>query len=382
MGGRRHRPSVPLAPFPRHRANMKWLHEYHFLRIWNGKLILWDYKNHTQFEVEPAYLTRLIDYSRGLCPSPDSIDAEIAATGVLADRRPDENWGWDWLSHVFHYGTCHPLPPEPGVDESKAVEYDKEYIAFCRSISDRAPEVELIKGGKVVDLPAPDMCVLRGASLWDTLARRRTCRDFTPCAVDLGAVANLLSATFGEVSWTDPHLPPDTATYGYRRTSPSAGSLQCTEPYLWAANIDGLPPGIYHYLSRRHQLEVIKEGLPEHPMGTYLCNQYWANDLPFGIFITCNLKKMWWKYPHSRAYRPMLMEVGHLSQTLNLCITALGLHPWLTGYFHDKEINDLLGASEPEEHVLLMVGGGHGTGSAYSRIRRQLTAKLSRERQI
>ena len=114
--------------------------------------------------------------------------------------------------------------------------------------------------------------------------------------------------------------------------------------------------------------------MPEHPLGTYLCNQLWSNDLPFAIVMTCTFEKLWWKYPHSRAYRPMLMELGHLSQTLNLCIVAKGLKPWLTAYFHDKELDNVLNVGKAE-HAFLVVGGGHGSGSSYSRAFRQVASE-------
>lgn len=68
----------------------------------------------------------------------------------------------------------------------------------------------------------------------------------------------------------------------------------------------------------------------------------------------------------------MLLDVGHLSQTANLLITALGLHPWLTGYFHDKEINELLEVNLPSEQVIFLVGAGNGTGSSYTTEVREL----------
>lgn len=68
----------------------------------------------------------------------------------------------------------------------------------------------------------------------------------------------------------------------------------------------------------------------------------------------------------------MLLDVGHLSQTANLLITALGLQPWLTGYFHDKEINELLALNTSTEHIIFLVGAGHGSGSSYTKETRSL----------
>ncbi|MEJ8812068.1 SagB/ThcOx family dehydrogenase [Variovorax ureilyticus] len=349
-----------------------WLNTSHFLKIHEGKLIFWDYKSHCQFELSVPHLLRLIDFSTGSTVRDTILDREINQAGVLTDHSANSAWKWDWLAHIFHYGTCHPLPPAIGLTDQIAFDYTKSYTDFCESISDREPEVELIKGGLQINLPKPDLESFHSLSLWEVLAKRRTCRDFDGSAISLTDVSDLLFVAFGDQRAPDPTIPPNVKTYGFRRTSPSAGGLQCTEPYLWAINVEGLPTGIYHYLSRQHKLEIVTEGPPPHPIGTYLCNQQWANDLAFAIFMTCRMEKMWWKYPHSRAYRPMLMDVGHLSQTLNLCITSKHLHPWMTGYFHDSEIAELLQCTPELEHPILMVGAGHGSGSSLSRESREL----------
>lgn len=344
-----------------------WLSAFHFLKINEGKTILWDYKNHTQFEIEKNHLGRLREYSNGSVYSDSALDQEILQSGILTEEPPNTKWGWDWLAHIYHYGTCHPLVPQTGSTEEQKLEYAQSYANYCASLSSTQPEIDVIKGGERISLPAPNLEAFESTSLWESLAKRRTCRDFDASSISVSDIADLMFSTFGDQKTSDPSMPQDVSVYGYHRTSPSAGGLQCTEPYLWAINIEGLDAGLYHYLSRSHQLEVIAEKPPDHPIGTYLCNQHWANDMAFAIIMTCRMEKMWWKYPHSRAYRPMLMDVGHLSQTLSLCITAKGLHPWITGYFHDKEIADLLLCENETEQPILLVGAGKGTGSSLDR---------------
>lgn len=356
--------------------NVHWLDHCHFLKIHDGKLIFWNYKSHNQFELEQEHLARLIEFSSGSVLTDAPVDQEIQEAGVLTGGKIVSQWGWDWLSHIFHFGTCHPSSPTTGSNEELSLEYSRSYIEFCESLACNEPEIEVVNGGRIIELPTPDLRKFQSTSLWNALAQRRTCRDFDRSSVDLSEVSNLLFATFGDQKSPDTTLVEGMRNFGFRRTSPAAGGLQCTEPYLWAINVDGLAPGIYHYLSCRHQLEVVTDDAPEHQIGTYMCNQNWSNDMAFAVLMTCRLDKMWWKYPHSRAYRPMLMEVGHLSQTLNLCITAAGLYPWITGYFHDRELATLLKCAPEIEHPILVVGAGKGTGSSLSRVDRAiLTAK-------
>jgi SagB-type dehydrogenase family enzyme len=359
------------------KQQLHWLRDECFVKLIDGKAILWDYLNHRQYEVDQHHLVRLLQFSGGDVIAGAQVDDDILGADLLVTEPKRTKWGWDWLSHVFHVGTSHAGDVTSLDEECHAQVYERSYIEFCASLVDQRPHCQLVKGGPKTVLTAPDLSKLQAVSLWDALVTRKTCRDFADAPVGVEEVATLLYCAFGAVDRKQEPGTEHIQQFGYRRTSPSAGGLQCAEPYVWARKISGLEPGIYHYLSQTHELERVRD-LPAHPLGTYLCNQYWSNDLPFAIVMTCSLRKMWWKYPHSRAYRPMLMEVGHLSQTLNLCITALGLRPWLTGYFHDRELDRLLSVEE-SECSFLVVGAGKGSGSSYSRTFRQVASEVADE---
>ena len=47
------------------------------------------------------------------------------------------------------------------------------------------------------------------------------------------------------------------ADLGLRRTSPSGGSLHPIEVYPLVRRVEGIAPGLYHYLGREHALERI-----------------------------------------------------------------------------------------------------------------------------
>ena len=50
-----------------------------------------------------------------------------------------------------------------------------------------------------------------------------------------------------------------------------------------------------------------------------------------------------WRYGHSRAYRTVLIDTGHLGQTFCLVATALGLAPFTTMAFSEAKLEELLG---------------------------------------
>src|SRR5471030_1539691 len=77
-----------------------------FIRIINGKLILWDYRAHCQYEVNSQHIQRIMELSNGAAIRDDPIDVEITRSKILvADNRDFSNWGWDCLSQIFHFGT-------------------------------------------------------------------------------------------------------------------------------------------------------------------------------------------------------------------------------------------------------------------------------------
>ena len=107
-------------------------------------------------------------------------------------------------------------------------------------------------------------------------------------------------------------------------------------------------------------------------MGEILCGQNFAENLPFGIAITARLEKCWHKYKHSRALQAILIDVGHLSQTFQLCATGLKLHPWLTGIFSDRLLVEILRLEKTSEYPFFFIGAGYGDGHSLSQEMRQL----------
>src|ERR1700748_2892000 len=93
-----------------------------FLRITDGKLILWDYHRHAQYEIDLPHVGRLVELSalgeggpagvREASPAGSfldpaegsTLDADIRAAGLLDDPEP-ATWEWDCLARIFHVGS-------------------------------------------------------------------------------------------------------------------------------------------------------------------------------------------------------------------------------------------------------------------------------------
>ena len=339
-----------------------------FFKFHDGKFIVWNYEAGEQFELTQPYFERLFaaGATRGgpdeVAPSPEQIERELEAAGLIAASYPTEPWPWAQLAHIYHFGTAIRLAPGAELPRDDVSE---SYVDTCKNLDTDTPPVIPAPTGELLKLPLPDLSVMRTFSLWNALMARKTTREFTHEAVALEVVSNILYATFGAVHGPDRSDVEEygVQSYGYRRTSPSAGSLQTTEPYLANFTIAGLPRGLFHYHSVDHTLQRIEGELPASDLGPLLVGQNFANDLAFAVFMVARLDKMWWKYRHSRSYRTPFLDIGHLSQTFHLASAAHSLKSWLTAVFYDDELARRLRLDTTREAVLFMVGAGHGTGN-------------------
>ena len=113
-----------------------------------------------------------------------------------------------------------------------------------------------------------------------------------------------------------------------------------------------------HYRPQDHRLDVMELGDFENHVITINNNQHYSQGVAFGIYITARFDRTWWKYKHSRGYRVSLLDIGHVSQILQLCATACGLKTWLTAAIDDSGVNDFLKIDGLIESVFIFVGAG------------------------
>ncbi len=325
--------------------------------------IVWDYKNHRQFELNLEYSTRLAQ----LISNPDlyndnnRIDIQLLNSGILTTSIQDTiDWGWDELSKIFHIGTknipCEYVP-------QNIHEWSRHYLDHCTEVLEApSPNARLTErqARELIALPEPSS--LSEGSLANALIGRKTCRTFTDEAISLEDVGTLLYLSLGYLHERENDVDETIVEgLGARRSSPSGGGLNACEGFLYVQNVSGLQPGLYAYHSTNHALSFVNPA-PDSPLGQLLCGQHFINNLPVGLFITARFDKLWWKYEHSRAYRMAYVEAGHISQTFQLVATALGLNTWLTGALTDDQVETLLGLEDNAEQPLFFVGCGHSDG--------------------
>jgi len=182
------------------------------------------------------------------------------------------------------------------------------------------------EGANKIDLP------LMADSLHALYTELYQANKIEPQSLSLANIACLLELSFGLSAWKQ---------YGEAkwplRCNPSSGNLHAEEAYLISNQLDGLDAGVYHYLSRDHQLEQ-RSQIETGPL---------ANDTLL-IGISSIQWREAWKYGE-RAYRYCQLDSGHAIAALRYAAAALGWQVNVLDNCSDAQISSLLGLDRSED---------------------------------
>jgi SagB-type dehydrogenase family enzyme len=189
---------------------------------------------------------------------------------------------------------------------------------------------------------------------------RRSRRDYAGRAVrreDFDALLGTACGVTGAMSWAGREVK--------LRAYPSSGALYAVEVYPIVLRVEGLEPGIYHYLADDDALEVVS---PRMDAGRMVAAALPVErEMVAGAAAMVCLVGRFPRHEHKYGeggYRMMVAEAGHLSQTLVLAATALGLSARPFGGVFDDLVNEDLQLDPRQEQFLLAVLVGHAAGAA------------------
>ena len=258
---------------------------------------------------------------------------------------------WWALAAVLHrVGRWKGLDSVRAMEENRmvtAVELRDKLGRPPPEVHDRVSQVERLPLPRT---PADDFCSL--------LSRRVTCRNFDPqSALDRDLFSRMLHRVFAAQAQV--RVNEDTAFL--KRTSPSGGGLHATEAYLIVQNVEGIAPGLYHYHPVDHALEPLPG--PDTSLAEFaklaLAGQHWFSNAPVLVVLAPRFARSFWKYRHhAKAYRALILDSGHLSQTLYLSATDLGLGAFVTSAINEIDIEQAFGMDPLEESPLAICGFG------------------------
>ena len=192
-----------------------------------------------------------------------------------------------------------------------------------------------------------------------TLRARRTTRHFrTDVALPLADFTRVLYGTFGTLGAET--LAP--GMVALRRTSASGGGLHPIDAYPLVINVEGLAPGVYHYETERHALALLQPLACERARALAsaltIGQEYFAEAHAL-VFHIARLDRHHWKYRrHPKAYKAVLLDSGHLSQTFYLLAAERGLGAFYTAAINDADVAALL-KLRPQVEIAI---GANGVG--------------------
>ena len=199
----------------------------------------------------------------------------------------------------------------------------------------------------------------RDEGVFAALRRRKTVRGFDrTAAVTLHELATILYEVFGCHGLVE----IGAGVTALKKTSPSGGSLHPIEAYVLIRNVDRIAPGVYHYRAEDHALEpleLLSADEVEELTAEFVCGQTYFANAGAVFVLVARFRRTFWKYrKHLRAYGVLLLDAGHLSQTLYLVCAELGLGAFVTAAINGGNIGERLGLGEFTEGALAVCGCG------------------------
>lgn len=201
--------------------------------------------------------------------------------------------------------------------------------------------------------------------LYEILTERCTSRNYdSHKTLPLAKLSQILYYTFGchGLASLTGDIELSEHAMAVKKTSPSGGALTPVECYPLITRVEGLDSGLYHYNVEQHaleQLKVMTNGETEALAEVFAAGQSYYRDAHVIFVLTARFYRNFWKYGnHKKAYKVLLMDAAHLSQTLYLLCTDMKLGAFVTAAINDVKIEKELKLNPLEEGVLCICGCG------------------------
>jgi SagB-type dehydrogenase family enzyme len=142
--------------------------------------------------------------------------------------------------------------------------------------------------------------------------------------------------------------------YKVQRNAPNSGNLGSVELFPIVSHVSGVEPGLYHYDTVSHELALLAAGRFATWLREFVLFQLEFAEAPVALVMTSAIGRLSAKYG-MRAYRMAILDVGHVSENLQLAATAMGLQVCATAGFIDDELDGALGLDGCDIASILVV---------------------------
>jgi len=191
------------------------------------------------------------------------------------------------------------------------------------------PPKEVRRGGEEVELPEREL-----SALTVLLENRCSRRKYDGSPLTLAELSFLLWAAQGVKTVNE---------YRTLRTAPSGGARHPLELYAFVNKVDGLEPGLYHYLALENRLERLGCRAGQPGQLTYaLAGQDFAGTAPVCLVWTAVPYRSEWRYDNM-GHKDILLDAGHSCQNVYLACEELKLGCCALAAYDQAAMDELLG---------------------------------------
>lgn len=189
------------------------------------------------------------------------------------------------------------------------------------------------------------------ATLAQSLAERRSQRQYSGAAIDQPQLAQLLWAAQGR-----------TGEQG-QCTTPSAGAQYSMAVFVAVGRVTGVPAGAYRYHAAANALEPVLAGdVRERLCAAALDEQPWVAQAAAILVLAADLDAMQAHFHEQppqgrRGERYAYLEAGAMAQNVCLQATALDLAAVLVGGFDDAAVGTILALADSQRPAALLCIG-------------------------
>jgi SagB-type dehydrogenase family enzyme len=243
------------------------------------------------------------------------------------------------------------IPVEDGTTLPLLYHLNSEPWMNLEAYAQHSYEVEFKQeAGEALALPAPG----KGSQLMRLLAERGSCRRYAAREMALETVSTLLVGAYGLTRLNR----LDSGIRFHSRPVPSAGGLYPLELYVMTRQVIGAPDGIYHFEAATNRLRLVQPFPPHEKLVELFLSQYFLDNANVLVMISAVFPRTLRKYG-ARGYRYVLLEAGHVAQTVCLLATEQNLGSLCMGGFWDARLNRFLKFDGTTQAVVYCVGVGH-----------------------
>ena len=350
----------------------------------DGALYLWLYSDGQLYELDLESLNKISNFIFG-----DASEFSIQEFGQLIDEKiittpVVNNWEWGMAAKLFHESTKFKIIKDvPDVDPLSEDVTDLCFIMHQSFKNNDVRDKDSLseKLDNLIPLSNPQIDKLESTSIYSALINRKTTRQFNGAPLEESVLATILYICFAELPLPWEGLDSRIIEINSKhRTSPSGAGLHANEVFVYVINVSGVNKGIYKYLTKSHQLQTISsfEG------GINFKNIFGSCECTSGIDVllcmSSDFEKTWTRYKNPRAYRTALLDIGHLSQTVNLVCSSLGVSTWASTNFDDDFVCENLNINYNNSPPIIFIGIGYGCGTLSKNFIQHVENSLSRRR--